>query len=92
MYITVFGEFQNEKVEKFYLERLKKLTIEQRWLIVVGMRQVAVDMVRAEVRKKYPDWEKRFVNLEATRRIMEAHGTTFRPPELMAKLKEHDNL
>jgi hypothetical protein len=79
MYITVFGEFQNERVEKFYLERLKKLTIEQRWLIVVGMRQVAVDMVRSQIREEHPDWDKTQINLEATRRIMEAHGTTFRP-------------
>jgi hypothetical protein len=78
VYITVFGEFQNEKVEKFYIERLKKLTIGQRWRIVANMRQVGVNMVRAEVRKQYPDWDEMQVKLEATRRIMEAHGTTFR--------------
>lgn len=79
MHITVFGEFQNEKVEKFYLETLRKLTIGQRLRIVANMRQVGVNMVRAQVRKQYPDWDEMQVKLEATRRIMEAHGTTFRP-------------
>ena len=79
MYITVFGEFQNEQVEKFYIERLRRLTIEQRWQIIAGMRQIAVDSVRAQIRKEHPDWDVTQVNLEATRRIMEAHGTAFRP-------------
>ena len=79
MYQSVFGEFESEKAEQFYLERLRRLTIEQRWRIVAELRQIAVDMVRAEVRKQYPDWEERQVNLEATRRIMEAHGVPFPP-------------
>ncbi|MEK9165173.1 MAG: hypothetical protein AAB342_07425 [Chloroflexota bacterium] len=79
MYVSTFGEFQDEKTEQFYLDCLRKLTIEQRWNIVAGMRQVAVDMVRAEIRSQRPGWNERQVNLEATRRIMEAHGTTFRP-------------
>ncbi|HLB47696.1 MAG TPA: hypothetical protein VJL59_11875 [Anaerolineales bacterium] len=78
MRISVFGEFQNEKVEQFYLERLRRLTIEQRWRIVAEMREVAINMVRAEVRTLHPDWGETKVRLEATRRIMEAHGTIFR--------------
>ena len=79
MYRSVFGEFESEKAEQFYLDRLRRMTVEQRWRIVAGMRQVAVDMVRAEVRTAHPDWDEKQVRLEATRRIMEAHGTTFRP-------------
>jgi len=79
MYVSVFGEFQNEKVEKFYLERLRRLTVEERWRIIAGMRQTVVDSVRAKIIKEHPDWSGSQVNLEATRRIMEAHGTTFRP-------------
>lgn len=75
---TVFGEFESEKAEQFYLERLRRMTVEQRWRIVAGLREVAVSMVRAEVRAQYPDWAEAQVRLEATRRIMEAHGTTFR--------------
>ena len=79
MYRSVFGEFESEKAEQFYLDRLRRMTIEQRWRIVAGMRQIAVDMVRAEVRAQHPDWTETQIRLEATRRIMEAHGTTFRP-------------
>jgi hypothetical protein len=78
MYRSVFGEFESERAEQFYLERLRRMTVEQRWRIVAGMRQIAVNMVRAEVRAQHPDWAETQIRLEATRRIMEAHGTTFR--------------
>lgn len=78
MYISVFGEFANEKIEQFYRERLRQMTVEQRWRIVADMREVAVNMVRAEVRAEHPDWNETQIKLEATRRIMAAHGTTFR--------------
>ncbi|MBI3760323.1 MAG: hypothetical protein HY260_00475 [Chloroflexi bacterium] len=78
LYLSAFGEFESEKAEQFYLDRLRRLTIEQRWRIVAGLRQVAVNMVRAEVRAGHPDWTEAQIRLEATRRIMEAHGTTFR--------------
>jgi len=78
MYISVFGEFANEKIEQFYRERLRQMTVEQRWRLVAEMREVAVNMVRAEVRAAHADWDETQVKLEATRRIMAAHGTTFR--------------
>ncbi len=59
MVVSVFGEFQNERREQFYIEKLRQLTIEQRWRIVAEMRQVVVNMVRAEVRVRYPDWDER---------------------------------
>ena len=79
MHKSVFGEFESAGAEAFYLERLRRLTIEQRWRIVAGMRQIAVDMVRAEVRARHSDWDEVQVRLEVTRRIVEAHGTAFRP-------------
>jgi len=85
MYQSVFGEFESEKAEQFYLDRLRRLTIDQRWRIVAGMRQIAVNMVRAEVRTQYPEWNEGQVKLEATRRIMEAHGTTFRADRSVSK-------
>ena len=78
MYRSAFGEFESEKAEQFYLDRLRRMTVEQRWRIVAGMRQLAINMVRAEVRVHHPDWIEAQIRLEATRRIMEAHGTTFR--------------
>lgn len=78
MYRSAFGEFESEKAEQFYLDRLRGMTVEQRWRIIAGMRQVAINMVRAEVRAQQPDWTEAQIRLEATRRIMEAHGTTFR--------------
>ncbi len=79
MIVTVFGEFQNEKVAQFYVDRLRTLTIEQRWRIVAEMRQVAINMVRAEVRAQHPDWAEVKVKGETTRRIMAAHGFEFDP-------------
>lgn len=78
MYISVFGEFANEKVEKFYRERLNQLTIEERWRIIAGMRQIMVDTVCNTIRAEHPDWDRTDINLEATRRIMLAHGTVFK--------------
>ncbi len=78
MYRSVFGEFESEKAEQFYLDRLRRMTIEERWRAVAGMREIAVNMVRAEVRAQYLDWTETQIRLEATRRIMEAHGVTFR--------------
>lgn len=85
MHHSVFGEFESEKAEQFYLDRLRRLTIEQRWRIVAGMRQIAVNLVRAEVRAQHPDWNEGQIRLEATRRIMEAHGTTFRADRGVSK-------
>lgn len=78
MHRSVFGEFESEKAEQFYLGRLRQMTIDQRWRAVAALRQIAVEMVRAEVRAHHPGWAELQVKLEATRRIMEAHGTTFR--------------
>ncbi len=78
MYRSAFGEFESDKAEQFYLDRLRRMTIEERWRAVAGLREIAVNMVRAEVRAGHPDWTETQVRLEATRRIMKAHGVTFR--------------
>jgi len=78
MYRSAFGEFDSEKAEQFYLAGLRRMTIEQRWGVVAGLRQIAVDMVRAQIRAAHTDWTERQIKVEATRRIMDAHGISFR--------------
>lgn len=79
MYSSVFGDFANEEMESFYRERLRQMTVTQRWQIVATLRQVAIDAVRTEIRSQHSDWTEQQINLEATRRILAAHGYDFDP-------------
>ena len=78
MYRSAFGEFESEKMEAFYLERLRQMTVEERWRMVAGLRQIMVESVRDRVRAEYPDWPEREIRLEATLRILKAHGASER--------------
>jgi hypothetical protein len=75
---SVFGEFESERAEQFFLDRLRHMTIGQRWQAVAEMRQIAVNMVRDTMRAEHPEWTEPQIKLETTRQIMEAHGTIFR--------------
>jgi hypothetical protein len=79
MYTSVFGDFANEKVEAFYRERLRQMSVTQRWQIVAAMRQIAINAVRAEVRSQHAEWSEQQVNLETTRRVLAANGYDFDP-------------
>ena len=74
MYRSAFGEFESPQAEAFYLDRLRRKTIEERWRMVAGLRQILVETVRDKVRAEHPDWTEREIKLEATIRILKAHG------------------
>ena len=74
MYRSAFGEFESPKAEAFYINSLRRKTVEERWRMVAGLRQIMVETVRDRVRAEYPHWSELEVKLEATIRILKAHG------------------
>jgi Rv0078B-related antitoxin len=74
MYRSALGDFESPKAEQFYVEVLRRMTPEQKWLAAFELWQMAVDTSRAYVRVQHPDWPESRVRAEVAQRILEANG------------------
>ena len=79
MYHSALGDFESPKAEEFYVNVLRRMTPEQKWLAACELWQMAVETSRARVHADHPDWPEAYVRAEIARRILEAHGTARLP-------------
>ena len=75
MYRSALGDFASREAEAFYINALRRMTPEQKWLAACELWQMAVDTARAHVREIHPDWDEAQARAEVARRILEANGT-----------------
>jgi len=78
MYRSALGDFATREAEQFYLESLRRKSVEQPMRIAMELWQMAVEVACAGVRRDHPDWSEAQVRREVARRTMLLDGTT--PP------------
>jgi hypothetical protein len=67
-------EFDSPKAEQFYLDVIRRMTLEERWNLVFEMWEMGAETTRAGIRSQHPDWTEEQVREEFARRVMEANG------------------
>jgi hypothetical protein len=71
MYRSRLGDFESPKAEQFYINVLRRMTPEQKWLAALELWQMTVEISRAGVRANHPDWPEAHVQAEIGRRILD---------------------
>lgn len=77
-YRSALGDFATREAEQFYIESLRRKSVEQRIRLAMELWQMAVEMACAGIRRDHPDWSDDQVRGEVARRTMLLDGTT--PP------------
>lgn len=79
MYQSLLGDFESPQAEQFYVEVLRRMTPEQKWLAAFELWELTVEAARAHVRAAHANWPETRVRAEVARRILEANGTARLP-------------
>jgi hypothetical protein len=73
-YRSALGDFASAEAEAFYLEALRRMTPTEKWRAACGLWELAVALMRADIRGRHADWTDAQVDAAVAQRVMEANG------------------